>query len=214
MTLINLMHLVLKSFKSVISVVIAVFLLGLPADNYGGVLLKCIDKSGKETFSDYPLENQTCDVIESLETSTERKTDRTGTANPAAKENTTEIIIRENGVFVPVTIIYDNREVKVTLLLDTGASITTIFNQAVEGLYMNLHNAQKAQGTVVGGGKIDARRIMVNNLIVGPNTFNNWHVFVVSSPETDAAYDGLLGMDVLSRMSYKIDLQKKVIIWE
>ena len=79
---------------------------------------------------------------------------------------------------------------------------------------MNLHNAQKAQGTVVGGGKIDARRIMVNNLIVGPNTFNNWHVFVVSSQENDAAYDGLLGMDVLSRMSYKIDLQKKVIIWE
>lgn len=207
-------HSVLKPFEGFVAIAVVVFALGLPADSYGGILLKCIDKSGKETFSDYPLEEQICDVIQALDTSPEREPDKTRTANLAAKENTTEIIIRENGVFVPVTIIHDNREVKVILLLDTGASITTIFNQAVEGLYLNLHNAQKAQGTVVGGGKIDARRIMVNNLIVGPNTFQNWHVFVVSSQESDAGYDGLLGIDVLSRMRYKIDFQKKVISWE
>lgn len=205
-------HLVLKFFEGFI--VVAVFALGLPADSNGEILLKCVDKSGNETFSDYPLEEQTCDVIQSLDTSPERETDKTKAANLVAKESTTEIIIKENGVFIPVTIIHDKREVKVMLLLDTGASITTIFSQAVEGLYMNLHNAQKAQGTVVGGGKIDARRIRVNNLIVGPNSFQNWHIFVVPSHESDTGYDGLLGMDVLSRMRYKIDFHKKVIFWE
>ncbi len=203
-----------KSLEGFMAAAVVMFALGLPADSHGGILLKCVDMNGNETFSDYPLEEQICDVIQALDTSPERENDKAKTTNLAAKENTTEIIIRENSVFIPVTIIHDNREVKVMLLMDTGASITTIFNQAVEGLYMNLHNAQKAQGTVVGGGKIDARRIMVNNLIVGPNTFQSWHVFVVPSQESDAGYDGLLGMDVLSRMRYKIDFQKKVIFWE
>lgn len=205
---------ILNYFRCLVLVLFAVFILGMPINGDGGTLYRCVDHNREETFSDYPLENQVCRQIQSEETEKKLEGDEKKISHSAAKEKMTEIQIRADGVFVPVTLVYGNREIQVSLLMDTGASITTLFTQAGEALYINLKNAQKAQGTVVGGGKIDAHRIKINNLIVGPNVFCDWNIFIVPNQEIDAKYDGLLGMDVLSRMRYKIDFQKKVIIWE
>lgn len=128
-------------------------------------------------------------------------------------DETTKVIIRGNSVLVPVTLVYDNNEVDVRLLLDTGASGTAIHSEIADKLSINLNEAKKTKVRVVGGGVIQARLIRINSLTVGPHTNRDWNIFIV--PHMGSAhYDGLLGMDVLRELKYKIDFKKQVIIWE
>jgi len=67
---------------------------------------------------------------------------------------------------------------------------------------------------VVGGAVIEAHVVRIKSLIVGPHTKRNPDIFVVPHKGFDAIYDGLLGMDVLRELKYKIDFEKQIIIWE
>lgn len=188
----------------------------LPVRDYAGMLYHCTDQSGHQTFSDYPLKDQMCREMMSDEE--EKKTKEPDKAieshRGSSEKKITRLISKENGIVVPATLVYEGREAEIRLILDTGASATTIYDNVADRLYVNLHTAQKAQGRVVGGGTIDARVVKFNYLRIGPNVFRDWNIFVVQNKDYDAAYDGLLGMDILSTMRYKIDLKNQVIIWE
>lgn len=129
-------------------------------------------------------------------------------------EETTKVIIRGNSVLVPVTLVHDNNEVDVRLVLDTGAARTTIHAYIADKLSVNLNETKKTKVMVVGGGIIDARIVRINSLTVGPHTSRDWNVFVVSHHGFAAKYDGLLGMDVLRELKYRIDFKRQIIIWE
>ncbi len=109
---------------------------------------------------------------------------------------------------------YGSREVSVHLLLDTGATATAIHDEIAGRLYINLYKAKKAKGEVVGGAVIEASIIRMDILKIGPHTIRNMDIFIVPYNGSSAKFDGLLGMDVLGRLSYKIDFAKQVIIWE
>jgi clan AA aspartic protease (TIGR02281 family) len=126
----------------------------------------------------------------------------------------TKVKIIGNSVLVPATLVYGGNEVDVHLLLDTGATGTAIHTEIADQLSMNLSKARKAQARVVGGAVIEARVVRINSLTVGPHTKRNWDIFVVPHKGFAAIYDGLLGMDVLRELKYKIDFKKQVIIWE
>jgi hypothetical protein len=51
-------------------------------------------------------------------------------------------------------------------------------------------------------------------LKIGPHAIRNKNIAVVPHDGPAVKFDGLLGMDVLGRLSYKIDFAKQVIIWE
>ena len=126
----------------------------------------------------------------------------------------TKIIVRGNQVLVPAILMYGSREVSVHLLLDTGATATAIHDEIAGRLYINLYKAKKAKGEVVGGAVIEASIIRMDILKIGPHTIRNMDIFIVPYNGSSAKFDGLLGMDVLGRLSYKIDFAKQVIIWE
>lgn len=126
----------------------------------------------------------------------------------------TRVKIIGNSVLVPVTLAYDGNEIDVYLLLDTGSTGTAIHNDIAEQLSINLERTAKTKVQVVGGGFINARVARINRLTVGPHTKRNWTVFVVPHKRSAARYDGLLGMDVLRGLKYKIDFKKQVIIWQ
>jgi clan AA aspartic protease (TIGR02281 family) len=126
----------------------------------------------------------------------------------------TKVQIKGNGVFVPVTLMNGGNEVDVHLLLDTGAAATMIHTDVAERLYLDLGRAKKARMQVVGGGVIEAGVVRINRLTVGPHTKRNWTIVVVPHEGSGARYDGLLGMDVLRGLKYRVDFKKQLIIWE
>jgi hypothetical protein len=81
--------------------------------------------------------------------------DRSGQKpDPSSSAKETKVTVKGNQVLVPVTLGYGGREVQVSLLLDTGASITTLNREAVKKF--QLTQPQRAKLIVPGGKTIDA----------------------------------------------------------
>ena len=139
---------------------------------------------------------------------------RTGETVVSGGDEPTKVKIRGNTVLVPVTLAYGGSEVDVHLVLDTGASRTTINAEIAEQLYLDLSRAKKARVQVAGGAVLEARLVKMNRLTVGPHTKRNWDILVVPHKGPAAGHDGLLGMDVLRGLKYRVDFKKQVIIWE
>jgi clan AA aspartic protease (TIGR02281 family) len=139
---------------------------------------------------------------------------RMGETVVSGGDEPTKVQIRGNSVLVPVTLVYGGNEVDVHLLLDTGAAATTIHTEIADQLSMNLSKARKVRLQVVGGGVIEASVVKISSLTLGPHTKRNWDVVVVPHKGSAARYDGLLGMDVLRGLKYRVDFKKQVIVWE
>lgn len=129
-------------------------------------------------------------------------------------DEATKVKIRGNSVLVPVTLVYGGNEVDVHLLLDTGSTGTAIYTEIADQLSINLSKARKAQAHVIGGAVIEAHVVRINSLTVGPHRIRNWDIYVVPHKGSAARNEGLLGMDVLRGLKYKVDFKKQVIIWE
>jgi clan AA aspartic protease (TIGR02281 family) len=139
---------------------------------------------------------------------------RMGETVVSGGDEPTKVQIRGNSVLVPVTLVYGRNEADVHLLLDTGAAATTIHTEVADRLSLDLNRARKARVQVVGGGVIEASVIRIDSLTVGPHTKRNWNIFVVPHKGSTARYDGLLGMDVLRGLKYRVDFKKQVIVWD
>jgi clan AA aspartic protease (TIGR02281 family) len=126
----------------------------------------------------------------------------------------TKVRVRGNAVLVPVTVVCGGREADVHLLLDTGASATTLHAAVAERLAVDLDRAKKARVQVVGGEVLEARVIQVDSLTVGPHTKRNVRAVVVPHRGPASGYDGLLGMDVLRGLKYRVDFNRELLVWE
>jgi clan AA aspartic protease (TIGR02281 family) len=138
---------------------------------------------------------------------------RMGETVVSGGDEPTRVQIRGNSVLVPVTLVYGGSEIDVHLLLDTGATSTTINTEIADQLSINLNKAKKIRLQVVGGSIVEASAVKVSSLTVGPHTKRNWDIVVVPH-KGSSRYDGLLGMDVLRGLKYKVDFKKQVILWE
>jgi predicted aspartyl protease len=139
---------------------------------------------------------------------------RVGETAVSGGDEPTKVIIKGNMVLVPATLVYGGNEVDLHLLLDTGASKTMIHNEIADQLSINLSKARKTKVRILGGAVIEARMVRINSLTVGPHTNRNWDILVVPHQGSAARFDGLLGMDVLRGLKYRVDFKKQVIIWE
>lgn len=122
----------------------------------------------------------------------------------------TPVIIRGNQVVVPVRLVAAGRRADVNLVLDTGASITVLHQNAVSRLPLN--QREKSLATVAGGGQIELQRVILDRVEFGPYVVNNKPAAVIES-SGQQLYDGLLGLDLLANSGYKINFQAREIIW-
>jgi len=130
-------------------------------------------------------------------------------ASSAARE--TKVTVKDNQVLVPVTLGYGGKEVQVSLLLDTGASITTLNSESVKKF--RYAEPSRAKLIVPGGKTIDADVIQLSYIRVGPHKIKNLQAGIIDHKGMPVEFQGLLGMNFLREVDYKIDFQRQVIVW-
>ncbi len=123
----------------------------------------------------------------------------------------TPVSIRRNRVLVPVTLGYGVVETTALLVLDTGASVTTLYRDAAERLFMR--GLDRTVGRTAGGNVIRVELATLDYIQAGPHRKERHRIGIVDPEGPPPAYDGLLGMDFLAGIDFNIDFQRKVLIW-
>ncbi|MCD4689112.1 MAG: retroviral-like aspartic protease family protein [Desulfuromonadaceae bacterium] len=132
--------------------------------------------------------------------------------NAQRKSLSTPVKVYGNQVLVPVELSDGNRQVRAQLLLDTGASQTVFYRRTVVSLRTKFLG--KGWSRLAGGQLIATERVRLAALQVGPYTWKTPAVYLIDLNDSDAPFDGLLGMDFLRQHHYRIDFQQQLIHWQ
>jgi predicted aspartyl protease len=124
----------------------------------------------------------------------------------------TKIIISDNQILVPVILGYHGREIDALLLLDTGASIIVLHKDLADQL--NIRQAQVTTLLGVDGKAIPAYVAKLNFARLGPYQRENIYAGIIQHEGPSLAHQGLLGMNFLQGLEYRIDFKRQVIIWK
>lgn len=121
-------------------------------------------------------------------------------------------IVGYGQALVPCTLVYKNREVEAKLLLDTGCSITMIHDDVAKKL--NLKPKMKGKAQTAGGNMISVKYGNLSYIKVGPHKIDDLCVGVIKHKGRKPQMKGLLGMNFLVGLDYKIDYAQQLIRWE
>ncbi|MFH1980771.1 MAG: retroviral-like aspartic protease family protein [Pseudomonadota bacterium] len=141
----------------------------------------------------------------------EAKSDSSAAAEKDAPV-TTRVRVINNQVLVPVKMGYGGMETEAVLLLDTGANITTIHQEVATPL--GLRWPKRATMQVVGGRRIRAGMATLEYITLGTLRLKNIDIGIIEHEGAKLPFAGLLGMNVLRRVEFQVDLKNQRIIWK
>lgn len=124
----------------------------------------------------------------------------------------TRVIIKDNKVFVPVTIGYGNNEIETNLVFDTGAGSVVLHSNVARQLGIDQGRESKGEG--VGGIKIATTTTRLDFVQLGPYKKEDLRADIIDyDGDADSEYNGLLGMNFIRGLKYVIDFDNQVIKW-
>jgi hypothetical protein len=170
------------------------------------------DANGVRHYSNYPPPTGVTAASEQKEiVSKEPPAENRHGQNSAADSGETPVTVIGNTVMVPVIFGYQGRQIKMKLVLDTGATHNVVYETAATRQRIDKFVPVKMR--VAGGEVIDSIGVKVEYLQVGPITQRDAKVVVLKHSGPDPGYDGLLGMNFLKHYKHYVDLERKVIVW-
>ena len=174
----------------------------LPADERALLL----EKEREKRAADRQLETEQQEQSRQRRRAEERK----AAQEWQSKMLTTRVVISGRQVFVPVKLRNGSLETDVMLLLDTGATSSVITPEVAERL--KIQDAVNIKIGVVGGRVMNARKVVLSQMEVGPVKRANQDVVIVRQRSGEYG-DGLLGMSFLAGLKYTLDFQTQTINW-
>jgi predicted aspartyl protease len=156
------------------------------------------DKNGIKNFSDTPPAQVETFEIKKIPSDRDAKD--------------TRVLIKENQVLVPVILGYGGKEVSTYLLLDTGATTTMIKRKIVRMLHMK--SLTPGTSRVADGRSVPSDLGNLDYIIVGPHKIPNFEISVMDYQGAPVQHQGLLGMNFLREVNYRIDFRRGLISWE
>lgn len=128
------------------------------------------------------------------------------------EQSSTSIRIVSGRVVVPVTMKAGGTTVRLELVLDTGATHTTIHDGVLSRFPIDSKGFKSSQAILADGRIIRSRSARIDSLAVGPHSLASMDLEVIPF-QGNGIHDGLLGMDFLGRHRYQIDMEHAVIRW-
>jgi len=112
------------------------------------------------------------------------------------------VTLRNNGMCLDVAALL-NGTVSVVLLVDTGASSTTISESVARKLGLRLDDKPETQTTLADGSTVSARKVTLDLIEVGTASLQKLDVLVYKNAPGNTL-DGLLGMNFLRHFDYDV----------
>ncbi len=124
----------------------------------------------------------------------------------------TIVKVHNNQIWVPVTFAHKGRTVTALLLLDTGATNTSISPALARRLDVQAAETTGGAASLADGSVVRTVYVVVENATVGPKAKRNLNVQIM--PRAGSEETGLLGMDFLGDFPHVIDTKTGVIRWQ
>ena len=137
--------------------------------------------------------------------------DITFISQPETQEIETKVLVAGNAVLVPVKLGDRGKELSTWLVFDTGATTTTLHKNV--GDELDIIPITSGKLTIADGTVIDTQKATLDYIIVGPYRRDNFNVVIIDNKNDSNMVKGLLGMNFLRNMNYKIDFTRKLIKW-
>ena len=124
----------------------------------------------------------------------------------------TVVDVQNNQIWVPVTFGHRGRTVTARLLLDTGATNTSISPALARRLGVQPAETTSGNATLADGRMVRTAHVIIDNVAVGPKVKRNLNVQVM--PRSGDEETGLLGMNFLGEFPHIIEARTGIIRWQ
>jgi len=124
----------------------------------------------------------------------------------------TTIKVVNNQVWVPVTISHRGRSASTWLLLDTGATNTSISPALAQRLGIQPAETVGGSATLADGRVVQTATVVVDQVTVGPKSKQSLNVQII--PRANGEETGLLGMNFLGDFPHMIETGAGIIRWQ
>ena len=118
-----------------------------------------------------------------------------------------------NAVLVPVILGYRGKQIETRLMLDTGASMIALHLEIAKALDIDLRRFKRVRPQVAGGKSINAYVGKLDYVKAGPIKKDDIYVAVIEHQGSPVPFKGLLGMNFLRGVEYRIDFENQLINW-
>jgi len=124
----------------------------------------------------------------------------------------TSVLVRDNQIWVPVALRHNGRTVTTRLLLDTGATNTTISPALASRLGIQAAETTRGRANLADGSMVQTALVNIDQVAVGPKMKRDLKVIIM--PRSGSEETGLLGMNFLKDFPYILEASAGIIRWQ